>query len=417
MAIAVQKRLIDEHVRHLKEAGVGSPKAAYSQATALAAAAGVPDAIVVHFRAAQATIVLVRGGAPQAVHQVLIQAGADETPEQSEAVARAVQQILGYDQSAAEEGILSLPLVLTGLGAQHEQLARELQQLLGREVRFMSAPVVYPDGFPIAEYAANVGLALLHHAGVRSWLKRPAHSGAALNLLSERHMPRRVPIQAVGVFLVLALFAVTALNLAPRVEAATSDEAEATSTLEDKERQERLYNLRKIRVTKLENDVLSLHRHTLALSSNLANMRHGIDTLGGWFERIESITIASRPPNVVVSELTPEGDSFKLLGKAVAVEDAIQYAANIRDSGLFVDVSVRELYKGGSARAGAGATVEELNPEDLALLAALGMVEGESPGETVTTVIDLDAGDLNVGFVIEATAKQPEEEGEEPSAE
>ena len=82
LAIAVQKDVVDSHVRRMKDAGQG-PVATYSQAAALALAAGVSDAMVVHLARDRESVVLVRDGAPQVVLQVWSPEGASTSEDRA----------------------------------------------------------------------------------------------------------------------------------------------------------------------------------------------------------------------------------------------------------------------------------------------------------------------------------------------
>ena len=387
-ATVVQKEVIDGHVRRLTDASIRYPAATYSQAAALAEAANAPDSIVVHLGREQAAIVLVRDGNPQVVHQVLLPKADKDPQARAEAVARGVQQIVGFEQSVAAGEVGQLrPLVLTGEVPGDSELGEELQSILGRDVLPLSPNISYPDDFPIAEYAANVGLALLDRGNPRWWRALARNGQTSLNLLSERHIPRRVPVTAIGVFVALAFFALSAFNFTPRVGALTAEAAEAGSEVERKERLQRLHSLGKASAAKVEAESLEILQATLALEAHRGRLIEEMATLGAFFERIRTITVTSLPEDVKVSNLSPKGDEFTLTGSAPTFEGAIQYAENIRLSGLFVGVSVRKV------SSDVGVTVH------------------------IDTGDERKDGDAIVDFVIHASAKPPPEDQEETSGE
>ena len=391
MAIAVQKQVIDAHVDRLKQAGMG-PAATFSQAAALAAAAGVPDAMVIHLGSKQPAIVLVRDGVPRAVHQVFAPEGFQNAQEQAEALGRAVEQMEGFNQTLAtpSEG-QALPLVLTGQSMDDGQLEGELRQVLQREVLPLSPPVVCPEGFPIGEYATNIGLTLLGAQKARGLRKAETEGVAASpNLLSPRHLPRPIPYVAIAMFLGLALMGAGAFNLTPEVDAAVSDAERKTELLVGAERQ-----VKKVRATRnvearLQNEARQARALTLEMKERLTRLEDKMDTLGAWFSMVETITKetprGSRPPDVRVSDLKPIDNEFKLSGTAKSLEDAIQFADNIRDSGLFVNVSLRQVDTVG------GATL----PDPTGLESILG---GAPPAAQTGP----ETGQLS--FTIEATAR------------
>ena len=393
MAIAVQKRAVDQHVQRLKQAGK-SPSAAYSQAAALGLVAGVPDAMVVHLWRDEAAVILVRERVPQAVHKVLTPEAGRSPMEQAEAVARAVEQMEGFDQMlGAREEDRRLPLVLTGLTPNDGAFEQELRQTLQREILPLSPPVVFPEGFPIAEFAPNIGLALLASGGSKVGGKTSEHGTASVNLLSRRHVPAPIPFGIIGVFLALAVLAGGAFYLTPAVIEKTDDALAATTQLEEKEQDDRLHQSRLRKARTVQNEGRDIHQLTLELKSRLDTLTDEMATLGDWFERVDTITEKTRPPGVQVNGLTPSGNEFTLAAEAPTLQDAIKYAANIRDSGLFTDVDLLHVQSTGAPLTGAPAT------EPL-------------PGVVVTGEEERKVG---VKFVITAVAKSDTEEGDEAS--
>lgn len=400
VAIAVQKTVIDDHVATLQDAGVRPPSATYSQAAALALAAGVPDAIVLHQGPTQSALVLVRDGTPQAVHQVPKSEDSQDSEALAEVLARAVQQIIGFDQSLVEgAGAPRLPLVVTGNVDNDSPLIAELEQMLRREVRPMSPNLEWPEDFRASEYSTNLGLALLDRARPRPWRPDLRMGGASLSLVSARHLPRPLPLKPIGVFVVLALFAISAFNMAPRVDARTTEAADASDLLERKERQERIYRISLKRAETLGSDARAIRRETLSFEDRLAELQDEMDVLGEWFNRIETITLISRPPNVSVSGLTPKADKFTLTGTAASLEDAIRYADNIRASGLFTDVNVREVQSSKGIAPGSASS-----PDELRRLA--GQADGEGGGAQGSAGPELTQ---DLKFIIEARAVPQDE--------
>ena len=229
--------------------------------------------------------------------------------------------------------------------------------------------------------------------------KASALSDAAISLISNRHIQRRVPLTAVAVYLVLLLFGAASLNLAPEVDdvraeaAALSKEARVLGSKEFTYRGE-LADTRRI-----ERTTRNVRELTLQLKSQLSDLDTEIETIGEWFERIETITEKSRPPGVEVSNLTPKGDTFSLTASAFTLADAIRYAANIRESGLFTDVTLLQIQSGAGIRAGG-----DVQPSGSGAATA-----GSSPSGAG---VELDGAE-RVTFVIEAVVVPPPDEEEE----
>ena len=378
MAIAVQKGVVDAHVQRMKEAGKG-PSSTYSQAAALGLAAGVPDAMIVHLAENRESVVLVRGGVPQAVLQVAGTEGGDTSLDKAEAMARAVEQMEGYDQTlGASAGDERLPLVLTGEVPGDGRLEEDLRQMLDREVLPLSPPLDWPEGFPVAEYATGVGLALLDRGRRRWWRRASDHSVPALSLLSERHLPAPLPVRAIAVFAALAAFALAAFILTPTVEAKRTDADANLLKQEAVDDSAREHRLNVMRARKLQQDSTDVRHLTLEMKTKFNGLRAEIEELGEWFEKIETITIKTRPSNVIVSNLAPKADKFTLTGRAQTFEDTVQYASNIRNHGT------RFFYEVGAA---SSTDDGEVSPEaqaipakSLAAAMLIGLTTADSPG-------------------------------------
>ena len=403
MAIAVRREVVDDHVERLREAGKG-PLATYSQATALGLAAGIPRGMVVHLGPVQTAIVLVLEGRAKAVHRVVTAGGGGSVEDRAEALARAVEQMEGYDQTLTDGGDGGgLPLVVTGQVPADGSLERELRTLLQREVLAPAPEIDYPEDFPVAEFASNVGLGVYDRDRPKFWQLAARQAAASLNLLSERHIPTPVPFAAIATFLVLALFAVTAFNLTPRVSAVTEEADAAAATLIDLEEESAGYNIRKGVAKRLDREARQARQYTLAMESYLNVLSADIDSLEGWINSIEVIIFQTRPENVEVSDFKPSGDNFELTGTAPTLDDAIRYTTNIRESGLFINVRVRQVGLGGRALPSSGETTAG------GILAGLGLGQPEPTPEPLAPT---DVGQIS--FIINATARpMPEdEEGE-----
>ena len=312
--------------------------------------------------------------------------GSLSPPEQAEALSRAIEQMDGYDQmlGAREEGQV-LPVVLTGQVPSDGLLEQELQAMLQREVLPPSPPVVVPEDFPIAQNATNVGLALLDLSRPKGLRQAPAISP---NLLSERHVPRPLPVVPTAVFLVLALFAVAVFNMTPRVDDRVAEADAALEEMVTRQSEYEQFNRNLNPIRKLRNDARQVRQLTLALQTRLGDLGEELKALRPLIDRIETITGETKPASVDVSGVTPSGNNFRLRGTAPSLEDVKDYVDNIRDSGLFIDVSFEEIGSSGTqASSGAPTTIESL----------LGGGEPAPAGA--------QAAGVRLSFVITATAR------------
>ena len=398
MAIAVQRRVIDDHVQQLKDSN-GAPGATYSQAAALAIAAGVRDAVIVHVGPATAAIVLVRDNTPRAEHQIMISGEDQSVQAQADAIAKAAEQMDGLDQSLGgrEEGE-PLPIILTGRTPQDGELRKELQTALQRDLLPVSPPLTWPEEFPVDEYAANLGLAILDRGRPKWWRQVPQKGSSGLSLLSERHLPTPIPFIPVAAFLAIALLGVTAFNLTPSVEERVLEASDSAARLDEREGQARVYKLESSVATRLQNQARDVRQLTLEIKSRLSELQEEMDALAEWFHRIETIsaiTAACNVTKVSLPGLAPKSQDLQLSGSAETLADAIRYANSIRDSGLFTGVVLRQV---GSKEG----------------RVSLGSLEGVAEeGAECSEELKGDGGPQVLQFVIDVTTREKGEDSEE----
>ena len=400
VAIAVRRQLVDSHVDVIKTTGLG-PAATYSQATALGLAAGVPDAVLVHLQEDRTAVILIQKSVPRAVHQVLATGGDESIEDKAEALARAVEQVEGFGQTHEEaEDSARVPVVVSGRVPENGDLTSVLRAMLSREILTPSPPVEYPEGFPVSEYTNAIGLALLDQARPTGFKSAPAGDAVPLSLLSPRHLPAPLPIVPVSVFLALTLFAVAVFNLTPRVDDIKVESDALVAQLAATEEEAARHRLSAKTAEVLQLRAREARQLALAMSAQLDDLAGRVDDIAAWFEKIETITVKTKPEGVTVSEFTPTRDIFELKGLAPTVEDAILYSNNIKDSGLFEDVVLRRFSAGGGAPS--GPAIGGTSPAEI----LAGLAGGAQPAAPVRRD--------SVVFVIEASV--PGASSEEDSA-
>lgn len=339
LAVAVQKEVMDDHVRLLKEVGL-RPLAAYSKAVALAHAAGVTDGIVAHLESSQVALVLVRKEVPQVAYQVEFAEHDTSPQEQAETVSRAVEVVAGYYQTVdSGDASQKLPVVLTGQLSGEGPLAQALEQALHREVLPFAPPMVYPEHFPPREYAINLGLALADQARTKARGKVSVHGVPSVNLLPERYLPRSLPIKPIAVFVALFLLGTVAFNVAPQVDSVSNEVAALSASLTEVQLQQRQQRLVLGSTRVIEVDTQAAQHLSQGLESNLAGLEGDLEVL---LEQLETLTSTALPPNVVLSSLKQLGDGFALTGTASTYEDVLQYTANLRTSDPFGVVWIKQ---------------------------------------------------------------------------
>jgi Tfp pilus assembly protein PilN len=356
-AVAVPKKAVDQHVDLLKEMNV-QPSAAYSRATALTFAAGISNAIMVHLAPGQAAIVLVREGVAEIVHRLELLSSDTSVDEQAEMVAQAIDQVLGSYQRVEPKAAPShpplargemegsaLPVLLTGQLAGEALMAEALRRALPYEVLPFAPPVTYPEHFVPQEYAVNIGLALSDWNKTRPRRKISRQRMPSVSLLSERHLPKPLPVWPAATFITLLMLGVMAINVSSQVNSVELEAGTLETRLQNLERQERRHRLERGQARAIEERIAATELFTDTLNTKLDTLDQDTDFL---LQRAGAMTREALPSGVQINSIGQQGDGFGISGTADTYEDVLRYTANLRETGLFSDVRAVRLSGGGS---------------------------------------------------------------------
>ena len=111
-------------------------------------------------------------------------------------------------------------MILTGENsAESNPVVQNLRQNLDWEVRAFTPPIKCPEGFPVEQYATNVGLLLADRVQPEKVDKDRDQQAPALDLLPKRHQPIPLPTFQTAVFVTLLLLALHPFNLTDFVQA------------------------------------------------------------------------------------------------------------------------------------------------------------------------------------------------------
>ena len=340
-AVTLPKNRVDSQVRLLRDSGL-IPAAAYSKANVLALAAGVPDALVVHLEPTQAAIVLVSAGEPQVVHQVDLAEATSGPEEQGEAIARAVDQVAGYHQSFDPRvRNAQLPVILTGENsAESNPVVQILKQNLECEVRPFVSPIECPAGFPIEQYATNIGLLLADRGQPQRRENEQNQKAPALDLLPKRHQPIPLPTFQTAVFVILFLLALHPFDLTEWVQDQKHQTAAITLDLGNLKRQEKKHDVVLANHQQSQSGYDLAQEETFELENRMAEWRESLDTL---LYRLDIITQQSKPETVSLIAVSPSDLDFVVMGGARSYSEALRYAANLRSYDVFEDARMVQI--------------------------------------------------------------------------
>ena len=332
-AVTLPKDRVDSQVQLVRDSGL-FPAAAYSKANVLALASGIPNAIVVHLEQTQTAIVLVSNGDPEVVHQLHFAESSSGPEEQGEAIARAVDQVAGYHQSFDPRvRSAQLTVILTGEhSAESNPVVKNLRRSLTWEVRAFTPSIECPEGFPIEEYATNVGLLLADRLQPQQQNDDPKQKAPALDLLPKRHRPTPLPTLQAAVFVTLFLLALHPFDLADWIQEQELQKQVVSRELRDLQRQEKKHNVVLVDHQQSQSGYESAREQTMELQNRVAESSGSVETL---LTRLDIITDRAKPDNVSLIAVAPSGDDLSIMGAAQSYAEALRYAANLRSYDLF----------------------------------------------------------------------------------
>ena len=362
VAVAVPRENIDSRVRLARGAGL-TPKAAYSKASALALAAGFPEAIVIQLQPSEAAVVLVHSGLPRVVHQLDMPTDASPIQETAASLVSAVEQVVGFYQTLVpgfDSG--SLAVVIIGETAEDGALTEVLTRALGREVLPFEPDISVPADFPIGVYAANLGLYMAYAAKGNPRVRGPVRMGPALNLLPERHVPQSLlPPQAFVAFLILVLLSSGVFPATTLLEGIVRSVNNQASLLEGLKVSETLHNKEKSAEQTSKAELLKVTKKSDELQSLLDDLKGDVNSLLG---RLQHVTDTALPEGVRLTSMTPLGAGYALSGSAPSHEVILEYADNLSSSDLFGDATVTQLSGSGEGKASQSFNILALSTDE-----------------------------------------------------
>ena len=342
-ATAVKRDVMDRHVAGLARLG-HPPSSVYSRATALAAAAGLDDVVVVDLGITSADLVLVRGGVPRVVHSADLPDSGSGTQSWKAAIERAITRLTGHDELLDGDGFLDrLPVVFTGPLAEDDLVSEELASASGRESMEAASGFEYPSHFPAREYAVNLGLASadLKKRSVR--LKLARKGSVIADMLPERHRLRGLPIIPAAAFIILLLLGLASFGVAAQVDSASAEGSRLAVRVAALERQERM---RKLDLGASRHAETSLQDAQQLVSSTERSLVAVGDEADELMLRLATLTSDALTADVELTSVVQESDSFRVGGIALDYDALLKYSDALLATGIYSQVNLLELRSG-----------------------------------------------------------------------
>jgi type IV pilus assembly protein PilM len=219
LVLGVPRDVVDNQMQALRLAGV-NPRVLDLKAMALVRAVNRAQALILNIETTSFDIVIVAGGIPAAMRTTAWQPDNLTLEGRAEQLAIALELAVGFhhSQHAALPLEPGTPLFITGQMSGDTRLIERLEARLSYKVEPFVPPVDYPSQLPVAQYAANIGLALKGAAAPKRALEEGEYPLPDVNLLPDAYKPWKPSARQMQSF--AALIAAVAL-LFPLYQIAT----------------------------------------------------------------------------------------------------------------------------------------------------------------------------------------------------
>ena len=240
-----------------------------------------------------------------------------------------------------------LPVILTGENsAESNPVVQYLRQSLDWEVRAFTPPIECPEGFPIEQYATNVGLLLADRVPPKEPDDDRNQKAPALDLLPKRHRPIPLPTFQAAVFVTLFLLALHPFDLTEFIDTQELQTQAVSRELRDLQQREKKHDVVLIDHQQSQSGYELAREQTVELQNLMAELGEGVDTL---LARLDIITNQAKPDSVSLIAVAPLGNDLTVMGGAQTYAEALRYAAQLRSYSVFEDARTVQI-QGASGR-------------------------------------------------------------------
>ncbi|MEK7681369.1 MAG: pilus assembly protein PilM, partial [Chloroflexota bacterium] len=315
--LGVLRGIMQSHVRALGALGL-RPRLVDIRPFALAKAANRTDCLIVDIVPHGFDIVVVARGVPVLVRSLNAPPGEASPEQQAARISEEVGLTLQFYESGERNGVSlqQASLVITGNKASEPPLEELLRKSVDLPLEPLRVPLDYPEDFPVAEYAANLGLAL------QSMPARIPACRFNVDLLPRELGPRPIPYKQIGVGLAMAA-ALSGLVPVAGYKASLDQDVARLTRLKAPLAGE--VTARRQALT----DVRSLEERIQKVSAEAESLEKGYGQLvegRGALSAVMQVAASAAPPRVTLETAKGEtGRSVTLSGTADSYETALQY--------------------------------------------------------------------------------------------
>ncbi len=341
--LGVPQNIMDAEVACLHEAGI-IPRSMDIKPVALAKMIGRAEALVIDIEPESCTIIMIADGVPIIMRSVVMSTGYSPL-ERAQHVLQEFERTLQFYKSSYPDKPPNLAsLFLTGGLAGDNELRQTIASGAGHNIEPLDCLLQYPPGFPLAQFAVNIGLAL---KGASSAAKQVARDGQSLitnfDILPDVYRPKGFPAKQIlfvtGVLVGIAL-------ILPLYQIANGATFAASQRQTEKNMLNQNIVLRQTQnkeAKQIEDSIASVKSR----QQNLLDILHDVQKLQDRCSRAYDVLCISAvsilPDSVSLRSITEEEGKLSLACQASSYEIALGYADVLRKAEGFSGVQVQSL--------------------------------------------------------------------------
>ena len=355
--LGVPRNLIDAALQTLKKAGV-EPYLMDLRPLALARAANRSDAIVVNLEPDCFDIVFIAGGIPRVIHSIIPRGEGATLEDNIRRLADELSKTVDFYQSSHPESQLSpsTPLLLTGDLAVETPASGLLQSEIEYPIETLVPPVEFPPDFPVASYAASIGLALKRTPPKTSARgEKSRFYDININLLAGKYRKTRAKPPPIG-HILFGIFLVIAIALLfPLSQARTQLDTENAGLETDLFEVSREVNLANIAAEKAAGTEDTIRQITASTEVIKTANQYILGIRGRYTANLQLVTL-TLPPRTYFTSIEIDNDQITIRGETDSVFTAIDYAIALESEKAFSDVRITRLDEAGTLLSGTDET-------------------------------------------------------------
>ncbi len=341
--LGVPQNIMDAEVQCLHQAGF-SPRSMNIKPVALAKMIGRAEALVIDIEPESCTIIVIADGVPIIMRSVVMSTGYSPLERAQHVLQEFERTLQFYKSSYPDKPPNPASLFLTGGLAGDNELRQTIASGAGHNIEPLDCLLQYPPGFPLAQFAVNIGLAL---KGASSAAKQVARDGRSLitnfDILPDVYRPKGFPARKalfvagvlVGIALILPLY-----QIANGATFAASQRQSEKSMLNQNIVLRQTQNKE---AKQIEDSIASVKSSQQNLLDILQDVQKLQAQRSRAYDLLYTSAVSILPDNVSLNSITEEEGKLSLACQASSYETALGYADALRKAEGFSDVQVHAL--------------------------------------------------------------------------